>query len=186
MTGAVSLETPALSTKPIVDAQTHHEISDFILQEAELLDDWCFRDWLIVVAQDIAYSMRTGANAQTRDRRRKTGPPTTWIFNDNWHQLERRIARLETGMAWAEEPPSRTRHFVSNLRIRETEDGQGYEVRNNYLLHRSQKEKDNVSYFGMRIDRLRRADNGYGFEIYYRDIALDQVVITSHNLSVLF
>lgn len=174
------------SSKPVVDAQTHYEIADFLYAEAELLDDWRFRDWLKVVAPDIRYFMRTGANAQTRDRRRHVGPPTTWIFNDNWFQLERRIARLETGMAWAEEPPSRTRHIVSNLRIRETEDGQGFEVRCNYLLHRSQKEKDYVSYIGMRIDHLRRADNGHGYEIYGRDIVLDQVVITSHNLSVLF
>ncbi len=175
-----------LSTKPVVDAQTHYQVADFLHQEAELLDDWNFREWLKVMAQDANYFMRTGANAQTRDRRRHVGPPTTWIFNDNWYQLERRVARLETGMAWAEEPPSRTRHLVSNLRVRETEDGQGFEIRSNYALHRSQKEKDYTTYFGMRIDRVRRADNGYGFEIYFRDIVLDQVVITSHNLSVLF
>lgn len=177
---------PTPSTAPVVDANLFHEISDFIHLEAELLDDWQFRDWLKVMAQDVRYLMRTTVNAQTRDRRRSVQPPTTWIFNDNWYQLERRVARLETGMAWAEEPPSRTRHFVANLRIRPTADGEGYEVRSNYLLNRSQKEKDCVGYVGKRIDRVRRADNGYGFEIYYRDIVLDQAVITSHNLSVLF
>lgn len=44
--------------------------------------------------------MRTTVNAQTRDRRKGIQPPTTWIFNDTKDQLERRIARLETGMAW--------------------------------------------------------------------------------------
>ncbi|MPM63513.1 3-phenylpropionate/cinnamic acid dioxygenase subunit beta [bioreactor metagenome] len=54
------------------------------------------------------------------------------------------------------------------------------------MLQRSQKEKDLTTYIGKRVDRLRRADGAHGWQIYHRDITLDQVVITSHNLSVLF
>ena len=32
--------------------------------------------------------------------------------------LAGRIARLDTGMAWAEDPPSRTRHLVSNVEVK--------------------------------------------------------------------
>ncbi|MGE4411395.1 MAG: 3-phenylpropionate/cinnamic acid dioxygenase subunit beta [Sphingobium sp.] len=170
----------------IVDAQLHYEIADFLYQEAELLDDWRFRDWLELIAEDMFYFMRSTTNAQTRDRRRSVQPPTTWIFNDNKFQLERRVARLETGMAWAEEPPSRTRHFIGNLRIHPAADGDGYEARGNYMLYRAQKERDETSYVGKRIDHVRRADNGFGWEIYRRELTLEQVVITSHNLSVLF
>ena len=70
-----------------------------------------------LLGEDIHYAMRTVVNAQTRDRRRSVQPPTTWIFNDSKFQLERRVARLETGMAWAEEPPSRTRHLIANIEI---------------------------------------------------------------------
>ncbi len=73
------------------------------------------------MAEDISYTLRTTPNAQTRDRRRSVEPPTTWAFNDNKHLLERRVARLETGMAWAEEPPSRTTHMVSNVIVEATE-----------------------------------------------------------------
>jgi 3-phenylpropionate/trans-cinnamate dioxygenase beta subunit len=170
----------------VVAAELHHEIADFLYQEAELLDDWQFRDWLELIAEDIHYYMRSTTNAQTRDRRRSVQPPSTWIFNDNKFQLERRVARLETGMAWAEEPPSRTRHFVSNLRIRPEADGNGYEVRSNYILYRAQKERDETWYAGKRVDCMRRADNRFGWEIHRREIVLDQVVITSHNLSILF
>lgn len=62
-----------------------------------------------------------------------------WIFNDNKDQLERRIARLETGMARAEEPPSRTRHLISNCRVSETRVPDVFAVRLNYLLYRAQK-----------------------------------------------
>lgn len=89
-----------------VSLELHHRISQFLFHEASLLDDWKFRDWLAQLDEEIRYTMRTTVNAQTRDRRKGIQPPTTWIFNDTKDQLERRIARLETGMAWAEEPPS--------------------------------------------------------------------------------
>ena len=75
-----------------VSIELHHEITQFLYHEANLLDDWKFRDWLDLLGEDIHYAMRTVVNAQTRDRRRSVQPPTTWIFNENKFQLERRVA----------------------------------------------------------------------------------------------
>ncbi|MEX3815046.1 3-phenylpropionate/cinnamic acid dioxygenase subunit beta [Paraburkholderia sp. BR13439] len=175
-----------LNRPATVPLALHHEIEQFLYHEAELLDDWRFRDWLALMSQDVHYSMRTTVNAQTRDRRRSVQPPTTWIFNDNHAQLERRIARLETGMAWAEEPPSRTRHLVSNVVVTATQDPGEFDVRLNYLLYRSQKERDESIYAGKRLDRVRRADTSAAWQICRREITLDQATLNSHNLSVLF
>ncbi|EIX7374682.1 3-phenylpropionate/cinnamic acid dioxygenase subunit beta [Citrobacter freundii] len=169
----------------LVSLELHHRISQFLYEEAHMLDDWQFRDWLAQLDDDIRYTMRTTVNAQTRDRRKGVQPPTTWIFNDNKDQLERRIARLETGMAWAEEPPSRTRHLISNLQISETNVPDVFAVRLNYLLYRSQKERDETFYVGTRVDKVRRLP-GDEWRLLAREIVLDQAVITSHNLSVLF
>ncbi len=122
-----------------VSLELHHRISQFLFHEASLLDDWKFRDWLAQLDEEIRYTMRTTVNAQTRDRRKGVQPPTTRIFNDTKDQLERRIARLETGMALAEEPPSRTRHLISNCQISETDIPNVFAVRVNYLLYRAQK-----------------------------------------------
>jgi 3-phenylpropionate/trans-cinnamate dioxygenase beta subunit len=162
----------------------HHEITQFLYHEAALLDDWRFREWLDLLSQDISYTMRTVTNAQTRDRRRSVQPPSTWIFNDTYQQLERRVARLETGMAWAEEPPSRTRHLVTNVQAMQSERDDEVDVRLNYILYRAQKERDETFYAGVRHDRLRRT--GSGWQVCRREIVLDQVVLTSHNLSVFF
>ncbi|HFS5792203.1 TPA: 3-phenylpropionate/cinnamic acid dioxygenase subunit beta [Citrobacter werkmanii] len=169
----------------LVSAELHHRISQFLYEEARLLDDWLFRGWLAQLDDDIRYTMRTTVNAQTRDRRKGIQPPTTWIFNDNKDQLERRIARLETGMAWAEEPPSRTRHMISNLQVSETDQPDVFAVRLNYLLYRAQKERDETFYVGTRMDKVRRLP-GDEWRLLEREIVLDQAVITSHNLSVLF
>lgn len=169
----------------LVSAELHYRISQFLYEEARLLDDWQFRDWLTQLDDEIRYTMRTTVNAQTRDRRKGVQPPTTWIFNDNKDQLERRIARLETGMAWAEEPPSRTRHLINNLQISETGQPDRFAVRLNYLLYRAQKERDETCYVGTRRDTVRRLPGGE-WRLAAREIVLDQAVIASHNLSVLF
>ncbi|WP_347291669.1 3-phenylpropionate/cinnamic acid dioxygenase subunit beta [Kluyvera georgiana] len=169
----------------LVSLELHHRISQFLYEEARLLDDWQFRDWLAQLDDDIRYTMRTTVNAQTRDRRKGVQPPTTWIFNDNKDQLERRIARLETGMAWAEEPPSRTRHMISNLQVSETDQPDVFAVRLNYLLYRAQKERDETFYVGTRVDKVRRLPDDT-WRLLAREIVLDQAVITSHNLSILF
>ena len=154
-----------------VSLELHHRISQFLFHEASLLDDWKFRDWLAQLDEEIRYTMRPTVNAQTRDRRKD--------------QLERRIARLETGMAWAEEPPSRTRHLISNCQISETDIPNVFAVRVNYLLYRAQKERDETFYVGTRFDKVRRLEDD-NWRLLERDIVLDQAVITSHNLSVLF
>lgn len=175
-----------MSTLNKVSLELYHELSQFMYVEAQLIDDWDFRAWLDVLAEDIHYTLRTTTNAQTRDRRRSVAPPSTWVFNDTKHLLERRVARLETGMAWAEEPPSRTRHLITNIRIEPTDVDGEYIVYSNYLLHRSQKEKDLAIYVGKRIDRVRKVADGLGWQIYKREITLDQATYTTHNLSVFF
>ena len=169
-----------------ISLELHHQISQFLYREAKLLDDWKFRDWLSVLAEDISYTLRTTPNAQTRDRRRSVEPPTTWVFNDTKDLLERRVARLETGMAWAEEPPSRTTHMVSNVIVEATGVEGEYDVYVTYLLYRTQKEKDVTIYCGKRHDKIRTVNSEQGFQIFNRKITLDQVTYNSHNLSVFF
>lgn len=137
-----------------VSLELHHRISQFLFHEASLLDDWKFRDWLAQLDEEIRYTMRTTVNAQTRDRRKGIQPPTTWIFNDTKDQLERRIARLETGMAWAEEPPSRTRHLISNCQVNETDIPNVFAVRVNYLLYRAQKSAMKHSMSGLVLTKF--------------------------------
>lgn len=169
-----------------ISLELHYQISQFLYREAKLLDAWKFRDWLSVLAEDISYTLRTTPNAQTRDRRRSVEPPTTWVFNDTKDLLERRVARLETGMAWAEEPPSRTTHMVSNIIVEATDVEGEYDVYVTYLLYRTQKEKDVTIYCGKRHDKIRTVNSEQGFQIFNRKITLDQVTYNSHNLSVFF
>jgi 3-phenylpropionate/trans-cinnamate dioxygenase beta subunit len=169
-----------------VDAETERDVRNFLYFEAELLDDWRFRDWLELLDEGIEYTMPTQANALTRDRLKSVSPPTSFYFCDNKGQLEQRIRRLETGMAWAEEPPSRTRHLITNVRVGATETPHQYRVRSNFLLYRQRMAMDIDIYAGQRTDILRRSDNSAGWAICRRDLVLDQATLASNNLSILF
>lgn len=185
MNQIVDLSTPQPVWRSI-GLELYHDISQFLYAEAQLLDDWKFRDWLDVLDEDILYTLKTTTNAQTRDRRKSIAPPSTWIYHDTKFVLERRIAKLETGMSWSEEPPSRTRHLITNIRVEPTENTSEYQVYSNYMLYRSQKEKDVLIYVGKRVDQIRQVNTGLGWMIVKRDITLDQATLISHNITVFF
>ncbi|PWV59774.1 3-phenylpropionate/cinnamic acid dioxygenase subunit beta [Plasticicumulans acidivorans] len=176
---------PTVQPAVLAPLALHYEVEQFLYLEAALLDEWRFREWLELMSDDISYVLLTNTQAQTRDRRRSKQPPLTYIFNESKFQLERRVARLETGMAWSEEPPSRTRHFVSNLRVLEYDD-EHVETSCNYLIHRASKQRDIFTFVGTRHDALRRVEGGAGWQVYSRELALDEFVLQAPNLSILF
>jgi len=176
---------PTVRPGAIAPQALHYEVEQFLYLEAALLDEWRFREWLELIAEDVSYVLLTNTQAQTRDRRRSVQPPLTYIFNEDKFQLERRVARLETGMAWSEEPPSRTRHFVSNVRILK-HDADHVELSCNYLIHRASKQHDIHTFVGTRQDRLRRTPGGFGWQLCSRELALDEFVLQAPNISILF
>ena len=78
-------------------------------------------------------------------------------------------------------PPSRTRHLISNVRIKK-DDGSEIEVHCNFLVYRTRMETDQDIFVGTRIDTLRRVDGD--FKIAKRTIILDQAVLSAKNISV--
>lgn len=101
-----------------VSLELHHRISQFLFHEASLLDDWKFRDWLAQLDEEIRYTMRTTVNAQTRDRRKGVQPPTTGFLMTPKTSWSGESPVWKRAWPRAEEPPSRTRHLISNCRKR--------------------------------------------------------------------
>ena len=159
-------------------------VEDFLYHEAELLDDRRFRDWLELFSDDAMYWMPVRQN-------RLTGPGEVAAeltprggnsyFEDDKEALRLRVERLYTDHAWAESPPSRTRHLINNIRIKE-QAGDELEVHSDFLVYRTRLEHDRDLYVGGRIDRLRRV--GKGFKIIHRTIILDQAILDAKNISV--
>jgi len=113
--------------------------------------------------------MPTRYNApQARGRQGILGAGRSGIFDEDKGSIAMRIRRLNTGMAWAEDPPSRTRHMVSNVVIRPIANpiaSDEYEV--DCLLHAVSiaLEREVEIFVGMRHDLIRRANNPAGFQV---------------------
>jgi 3-phenylpropionate/cinnamic acid dioxygenase small subunit len=165
-------------------AQLQFEVEQFLYSEAALLDARRYRDWLALIADDIHYWMPIRRTVTMSDIAREfTKPGDMAFFDDDRALLEMRVKKLEAGSAWSEDPPSRSRHFVSNVRILETR-GDEITLEAAFHLYRTRLNTEVDSWVGRRVDVLRR--RGDSFVIARRHLFLDQTLIRSTNMSTLF
>ncbi|MEV5835447.1 3-phenylpropionate/cinnamic acid dioxygenase subunit beta [Nocardia sp. NPDC052112] len=170
------------------DRDVQYEVEQFLYREARLLDEWQWPHWLALFEDDVRYWCPLRTNRPRREiAKERSSYGELSHFDDDRHSLEVRVDRLGTGMAWSEEPPSRTRHLITNVVVDEVLATQPTElaVTSNFLLYRTNSETSTDIWAGSRQDRLRRRDDG-SFGIAGRTIVLDQAVLTSKNLSVMF
>jgi 3-phenylpropionate/cinnamic acid dioxygenase small subunit len=174
------------------DRDIHFEVEQFYYEEAELLDDGRFADWLELLADDVDYWMPTRTNRLRRQQALSTAARGEAAFYDETKEsLAWRIRRFDSGMAWAEDPPSRTRHLVTNIVAHHVDpDAQAgftsddLEVRSAFLVYRNRLEREENIFAGRRVDILRRTDEG--LQVARRVILLDQNVLQAKNISTFF
>jgi biphenyl 2,3-dioxygenase beta subunit len=160
------------------------EVEEFLYREASLLDERRLDEWLALCTDDIHYWMPIRRTMNVKDLDSEfTRPGAMAYFDDDKRTLGMRIQRLAVGKAWAEDPPSRTRHVVTNVRVLST-DGTELRVASNFMLYRTRLNSEEDSWIGRRDDVLRR-ENG-ALKLARRHIYLDQTVILAQNMSNLF
>jgi 3-phenylpropionate/cinnamic acid dioxygenase small subunit len=176
----MAAEAPAMA--PAAQQALWFELMQFYIREAWLLDERKFKDWLDLFADDVLYLMPRRKNVQRRELHREVTPlGDLAILEEDKRYLEMRVARLDSGMAWAEDPPSRTRHLVGNLEVTPQESGE-IEARTAFLVYRSHLETDHQVLSGCREDVLRQVDGAW--KVAQRTILLDANVLLDKNLSV--
>lgn len=162
----------------------HYEVERFYYDEAALLDAHRYEEWVALFSDDAHYFMPIRRTRTQRELDKEfTRPGEMAFFDDNRAQLAGRVTKLKTGRAWAEDPPSRTRHMITNVRIVK-DDGRTLEVESNFHLYRTRLNSEETSWIGSRRDVLRRV--GRSFQIADRKIFLEQTVLLSRNLSNFF
>lgn len=174
------------------DRDVHFEVEQFYYEEAELLDDGRFADWLDLLAEDLDYWMPTRTNRLRRQQALSIASRGEAAFYDETKQsLAWRIRRFDSGMAWAEDPPSRTRHLVTNVVVthvdpeqHEGSTGDDLQVRSAFLVYRNRLEREENVFAGRRTDLLRRNDGR--LQVARRVILLDQSVLQAKNISTFF
>jgi 3-phenylpropionate/cinnamic acid dioxygenase small subunit len=158
------------------------ELMQFYIREAWLLDERKFKAWLDLFTDDVLYFMPRRKNVPRAESHRELTPlGDLAILEEDKRYLEMRVARLDTGMAWAEDPPSRTRHLVGNLEATALQNGE-VAARTAFLVYRSHLETDHQLLSGYREDLLRQVSGAW--KVAKRTIVLDANVLLDKNLSV--
>ncbi len=115
---------------PVPDEKLLREVEQFLYREARLLDSRRFREWLELFTDDIRYWMASRTNRYPKHSKAIsildparyveddiTAEDELAILDEDKGTLKARVDRLDTGMAWAEDPPSRTRHMIANIEV---------------------------------------------------------------------
>ena len=165
--------------------ETWYSISQFYSREARYLDDLEFDKWIGCLARDVRYWMPIVSNKIGRGIGSElTTRGDLAHFEDDFESLSNRVKRLATGRAWAETPPGRTNHMISNVEVMGS-DGELTKVRSQFLIYRSHMETDQELFSGTRIDLLR-PDAETDWKVVDRTIILDHSVLTQKSLGIFF
>ena len=158
----------------------HLAAHQFLVEEAALLDAADYAGWLNLLCEDIRYVMPvrvTTARGAGFDSLAGMGH-----FDEDLYALRKRVQRLATDHAWTEDPPSRTRHFVANVRTFRAGPDE-LKVESALLLFRSRgdtREADLIS--AGRTDLIRATADG--LRLARREITVDESVLRTQNLAV--
>ena len=152
-------------------------VEEFLYREAALLDDWRLEDWVKLFTDDARYVVPS-TDLPEGD------PRSDLVFiDDDIMRLRARVARLNSRHSHRERPRSRTRRFVSNVRVREAGEGE-LRVSANVLVYRF-RSGEGAPYVGA-IEYILRRDGG-DLRIAYRRAVLDLEDLSWHGaVSIIF
>ncbi len=141
------------------------EAEDLLYAEARLLDERRYDEWLGMLAEDVTYWVPS--NGDGIDPNREIA-----LIYDDLAKIRNRIGRLATGVAHAQNPPSKTRRLVSNVQLDATE-GNAAIVSSAFILYELRRGRERV--FAGRCEyRMRREDDRW-------KIAAKKVVLVNND-----
>lgn len=116
-------------------ATLRRRVEEFLYQEAKLIDEHRYEEWLALWSEDALYWVP--CNSDDADPMRQA-----MIIYDNRARLEERVYRLTSGAAWAQQPQSRTRRLISNVEVEE--DSAGYAVESNCIIAELRRSRQDI------------------------------------------
>lgn len=175
-TGPISTSLEAAVT---VSDSEYREICEFLYREAAALDSRDYEAWLRMLADDVSYYVSAPTVRAAGDAERDYP-----VFDEKAEQLRLRIQQISNPkLTHAENPPSLTRRFVSNILAHRSSPQHELEVASNIMLHRSHGiDGETYVYTGARTDILRRRDGA--LVLARRRVKLDRPLISSMNVSI--
>jgi len=179
----------SLSAERLSFLSLMREIEDFFYDEADLLDEREYDQWLDLLTEDIVYwmPMRRNVSWHNRDQDITAENDMAWMHDDK-ETLRKRVKQIQTGVHWADEPVSRVSHLITNIRLANpiTSLGEGEKAltKCRFIVYRNRVEDETDFLVGRREDTLLRTSGK--LKIARRKIILDQSVLLAKNLTMFF
>jgi phthalate 3,4-dioxygenase subunit beta len=157
----------------------HLAAHQFLVEEVYVQDRRDFDKWLSMLTTDIVYRVPVTSTLGAKPHKEGEMDHLT----EDIYSLRLRIARLKTNLAWTESPPSRTRHFITNVCSYATEKFDEIRVFSAFLVFRTQGDYQGPDLIaGMRDDILRQS--GEIMLLARRIVSLDESVLKTQNLAI--
>jgi p-cumate 2,3-dioxygenase beta subunit len=157
---------------------SREKIEDFLYFEASLLDDWKLDEWLNLLAENCTYQV------PSNDAPQSVASKALFMIADDKKRTQERVVRLKDRNAHAEFPHSRTRRFISNVRIVDRKDLDDTHskiiVHANFTIHRFRKNDDIRTFVGQYQNELLVSDKT--IQITQRKAILDAYELGSMGL----
>jgi p-cumate 2,3-dioxygenase subunit beta len=150
---------------------TRHEVEELLYLEAALLDEWRLSEWLELLTDDATYQI------PPTDVREGSPETTLFIIADDALRIRSRVKQLLGKSAWAENPRSRTRRMISNVRVLE-DAGEHIRITANFVVYRMRYELVDT-YVGRYEHTIVRRDSQ--LKIKERKAILDLEALRPHG-----
>ena len=160
-----------MQTARSVQTVTRAQIEDFLYYEAALLDQWRLQEWLELLTEDVTYEVPSTDVPEGNPRQ------TLFLIADNAERVHARVQQLLGKFAWAENPPSRTRRLISNVRLLEVAD-ETLRITANFVVYRIRSGQMDT-YVG-RYEHIFRLRDGV-LKIQRRKAILDLEALQPHG-----
>jgi len=128
---------------------TRSEAEDLLYREARLLDDLRHQEWLAMLDENATYWIPCNGDGTDPNRE------ISLVFDDK-HRLTDRIGRLQSGLAHAQNPPSKTKRLVSNVQIENATENTAT-ILSGFILYELRRGKERV-FAGRYEHRLHLVD----------------------------
>jgi len=172
---------PAAGRRVPVDVETQHRVEQFLYHEADLLDRFALEEWLDLLADDIQLEVPVRVARHPGSERPEFSAESNYLRED-YEMLRERVGRLEKEYAWSENPRSRVRHVIGNVRV--LEDGhEELTVANNQHVFRSYGDTADHDMLSAQRHTVLRED-GDDYLIADRTVYLDHSILNTKNLTL--
>jgi 3-phenylpropionate/cinnamic acid dioxygenase small subunit len=174
----------ARTVTAIAAPEVHAEVTAFLALEAEAIDSRHFAEWVELVEEDFVYRVPVpvtpdNPGAPAYDEQAFIVDESRQTLIDHW------FVRYEPEMweiAWSENPPVRFRHFVTNVRVRETDRAGVLDVRSNAIVSATRQSSPTTTLHVERFDLVRRRPDG--LRLMRRFAVIDEALLDFSQLRV--